>query len=286
MLDLSGKWALVTGASRGIGHEIALALADQGVNIVVHSRDARHTETVVREIESRGVKALAVSADLADAAAVRSMADEVLGAVDVSILCNDAGIQLPAQHEYWRADAEQYACTYAVNVIAPMILIEKFLPGMIARGFGRILNTTSGILNQPEQGAYAASKGALNKTTLDLSSKFVLQSGATDAASTDVASTGAEAGMSDFERARTPGVARVPDITVNVVDPGWIRTDLGGPEAPASVESVVPGMIAAAFAEQKLGINGKWISAQDYVGLPLAQAVGKLPAAAYLAVTS
>lgn len=182
------------------------------------------------------------------------MAEGILSTVTLDLLFNNAGIQPPTQDPYWAVNSEQFLTTYTVNTIAPMVLIENFLPGMIGRGFGRILNTTSGILNQPEQGAYAASKGALNKLTLDLASKFQASSAS--------------------------------DVTVNVTDPGWIRTDLGGPAAPNAPESVVPGMIAGAFAPQSLGINGKWISAQDYTGLSLEQAVDTLSQKALgLAVT-
>lgn len=254
MLDLRGKWALVTGASRGIGYQIALALAEQGVNLVVQSRAKDHTQAVVREAAHHNVDVIAVEADLADTSAVRSLARDILSTVNLDLLFNNAGIQPPTQDPYWAVNSEQFLTTYTVNTIAPMVLIENFLPGMIGRGFGRILNTTSGILNQPEQGAYAASKGALNKLTLDLASKFQASSAS--------------------------------DVTVNVTDPGWIRTDLGGPAAPNAPESVVPGMIAGAFAPQSLGINGKWISAQDYTGLSLEQAVDTLSQKALgLAVT-
>lgn len=237
MDNLQGKWALVTGASRGIGREIALALAEQGLNLVVQSRKLAHTESLVEELKAKGVECFAVAAELSDEQAIEHLIKEVKGRVTVDLLFNNAGIQPPSQENPWHVNKEDYLTTYRVNVIAPLLLIEGFLPDMLAQNYGRIINTSSGIANQPEQGAYAASKGALDKISMDYA--------------------GALTGY---------------NVTVNVLDPGWIRTDLGGPQAPNSVETVVPGMIAPAFTT----VNGKWLRAQDYTGLTLEAAVAKV----------
>lgn len=250
MLNAHGKWSLVTGASRGIGRQMALALGQAGVNVVVHSRELAGTHGLVEELRDLGVEAFAVAGELSDPAQVRALADDVLRRVSVDLLFTNAGVQPPSHDPYWEADADEYVRTYLVNVVAPMILVEKFLPGMLERGFGRITHTTSGILHQPEQSAYAASKGALNKATLDLAARL-----------TDV------------------------DVTVNVADPGWIRTDLGGPDAPNAVETVVPGMIVGGFVDADL--DGAWINAQDFAGMTLEDAVAAAPAKALrLAVTT
>ncbi|MET3558997.1 3-oxoacyl-[acyl-carrier protein] reductase [Streptococcus rupicaprae] len=236
MQSIQEKWALVTGASRGIGREIALALAKEGANLVVHSRQIAHTEDLVAELEALNVKAFAVEAELSDEAAVRQMAKEVQEKVTIDLLFNNAGVQPKSQSNPWDVSTEDYIWTYQVNVIAPMILIEAFLPAMLEADFGRIVNTTSGIKNQPEQGAYAASKGALDKITKDYAGKFA-----------------------------------ATNVTLNLADPGWIRTDLGGPNASHAVDTVIPGMIVGAFAEQ--GRTGQWISAQHYRGQDLETAV-------------
>src|SRR5690606_28622700 len=91
-----GKWALVTGASRGVGRQIALALAEHGCNLLLHGREAAHNEVFAREISERGVQARALGAELSSAAAVDAMIDRVLkelGGVD--ILYNNAAIMTP-----------------------------------------------------------------------------------------------------------------------------------------------------------------------------------------------
>jgi len=248
--QLSGKWALVTGASRGIGRVMALALADAGVNVVVQSRSLAGTASLVDEIKQRGVDCFAVACDLVDPAQVRQMANDVISKVDLAAVYNNAGVQPPSQNPYWNADSQQYLDTYAVNMVAPAIIIETVLPAMLSRGFGRIVNTTSGIANQPEQSAYAASKGALNKYTKDF------------------AATLAGSG-----------------VTMNVLDPGWIQTDLGGPNAPNSVDTVIPGAIVGGFTDD--AVTGQWLNAQDFTGMSLADAIVAAPEKALtLAVTA
>lgn len=236
MLDIKNKWALVTGASRGIGREIALAVAKKGANVIVHSRELQHTESLVEEIKGLGVEVFAVAAELSSEDDVRQMADTILEKAAVDILFNNAGVQSKAQDPYWQVDVSDYLWTYQVNVIAPMILIEKFLPGMLKREFGRIINTTSGIKNQPGQGAYAASKGALDKLTKDFAGKL-----------------------------------KDTNVTINVADPGWIKTDMGGQQASHDVDTVIPGMIVGAFVPQE--VSGQWFSAQNFAGKTLEDAL-------------
>lgn len=243
------KWALVTGASRGIGRAMALALAKAGVNVVVQSRELSGTADLVTEIRNLGVDSFAVACDLTKPDEVRKMIADVVNQVDISLLYNNAGVQAPPQDPYWGIDPAAYVDTYLVNVVAPALIIEAVVPGMLERGFGRIINTTSGIIDSPEQGSYAASKGALNKFTKDFASRL--------------AGTG---------------------VTMNVLDPGWIRTDMGGANAPNSVDTVIPGAIVGGFLGDE--VNGNWINAQDFVGMTLAEAIAAAPARALkLAVT-
>lgn len=242
MVNIDGKWVLVTGASRGIGREIALYMASLGANLVVHSRHLSHTLTVIEEIKAHGVDCFAVACELSDEAAVRKMADEILEKVDIDILFNNAGVQPEASSIFYEVDSEAFIWTYKINTVVPMILIEKFLPHMLKQKFGRIINSTSGIYDQPERAAYAASKGAIDKITKDLASKLM--------------GTG---------------------VVVNIVDPGWINTDLGGPEATHDVSTVIPGIVIGAFVEEE-DINGAWIPVQRFKDMSLEEAIAMSPA--------
>ena len=240
MLDLSGKWVLVTGAARGIGRLAALKMADCGCNLILHSRDVSHTASLEEELKAKGVLCHSVAADLNDIPSVLKMLEKIdtLG-VDVDVVLNNAGLQIAYRTEYYKTPADDYEVSFNVNTIAPAMICYHFLPKMTERGFGRIVNTTSGIDKEPEQAGYSAAKAALDKITKDMASKL----GGTS-------------------------------VAMNLTDPGWCRTDLGGPNAPNAPESAIPGVIVGAFVDDS--INGRIFHAQDYAGMTLEDAVNSI----------
>lgn len=237
MYDVKGKWALITGAARGIGFLTAQFMARQGCNLILHSRSLEHTEKVMREVKAYGVQAYAVEADLGDLAAVKRMCEEIDGLeVPVDIVLNNAGLQIAYRKNYFQTPVEDYEVSFAVNTIAPAMICYHFMPKMIARGSGRIVNTTSGIALDVCQAGYSASKAALDKVTMDLASVY-------------------------------DGT----DVIISLTDPGWCRTDLGGPNAPNSPESAIPGVIIGALVDDRR--SGRCFCAQDFCGMTLEQAV-------------
>ncbi|NMB33528.1 MAG: SDR family oxidoreductase [Clostridium sp.] len=239
MVDVRGKWTLVTGASRGVGRQISLKMAELGSNIVVHSRNLSHTDDLVHEIEDFGVKVYAVEAELSDQTQVASMLDRVDSTVPgIDILFNNAGISTGYNQNLYGHSLEAFRICYEVNMIAVANICYRYLPDMLKRGFGRIVNTTSGIKDQPELSAYAASKASLDKFVRDFAPTL-----------------------------------EGSGVMMNLMDPGWLRTDLGGSDAPNAVETVIPGAVVGALLDD--GKSGRWISAQDYVGMSVATAVSK-----------
>lgn len=239
MINVKGKWAFITGASRGIGYLSALFMADQGCNLVLHSRNALHCERVLSEVKARGVEAYVVSAELSDADSVRAMLEEIdSNGTQIDIVLNNAGLQIAYRTEYLDTPVSDYDISFKVNTIAPMMICYHFLPAMIKRGFGRIVNTTSGIDRDPQQAGYSASKAALDKVTRDLGTKI-------------------------------DGT----DVIISLTDPGWCRTDLGGDKAPNAPDSAVPGVLVGAFIDDKK--SGRLFSAQEYTGLSIDDAVKK-----------
>ena len=227
-VNVSGKWALVTGASRGIGRQVSLSLADKGCNVVLHSRDAAHTASLAAEIEAKGVKAVQVGAELSDQAQVDRLVSETMAATGgIDILYNNAAVMTPYRNDWLNFPAEDFRASFEVNVISLIRLCHAFIPGMKAKGWGRIINVTSGVADQPQMTAYAASKAAVDKYVAD-----------------------------------TAGTLKPDGILMNLLDPGWLRTDLGGPNAPNSVESVLPGALVPVLLDD--GTTGKLFRAQDY----------------------
>ena len=239
MYQVKGKWALITGAARGIGYLTALFMAEQGCNLILHSRSLSHTEKVLREVEALGVSARAVAADLGDPEAVKRMLDEIDSfQVDVDIVLNNAGLQIAYRTDYCQTPVSDYEISFRVNTIAPALICYHFLPKMMKKGTGRILNTTSGIALDVCQAGYSASKAALNKITVDLGSKV-----------------------------------QGTDVMINLTDPGWCRTDLGGQHAPNAPESAIPGIVVGVFADDKK--SGRNLGAQYFAGMTLEDAVKK-----------
>jgi 3-oxoacyl-[acyl-carrier protein] reductase len=142
--ELKGKVALVTGASRGIGRAVVLALAGQGAAVVVNYRErAKEAAEVVAEIEKAGGRAMAVAADVSDGKAVAGMvvaAEQKLGPVDV--LVNNAGLAIIRGIE--DLTEEEFDQTIAVNLKSVFLCTQAVLPGMRKRKWGRIVNISSG----------------------------------------------------------------------------------------------------------------------------------------------
>ncbi len=240
MISVQGKWALITGASRGIGRLSAIFMAQQGCNLILHSRSLTHTETLLAEVKALGVEAVAVEAELSDLEQVKKMLADIdeLG-MQVDIVLNNAGVQIAYRVDYLLTPESDYLESFKINTIAPAMICYHFLPGMQNRGFGRILNTTSGIRLDPHQAGYSASKAALDKITIDLGH-----------------------------------TVQGTDVMINLTDPGWCRTDLGGPNAPCAPESAIPGIVAGVFAND--GKSGRFLGAQFFAGMTLEEAVKKI----------
>lgn len=227
---LKNRVALVTGASRGIGVLVARALADQGAEIVLHSRSLDHTASLAAELAAIGVKVHQVAAELSSAQAVEDLIRQVEALVgSPDILYNNAAIMTPYHADWLETRVDEYQVSFMVNTIAPIMLCTRFLPSMLAKGWGRIVNVTSGIADQPELMAYAVSKAALDKHARDTAPKLQ--------------GTG---------------------VCLNLLDPGWLRTDLGGPEAPGDPSSVLPGALVPVLLSA--GKSGVLYRAQDYAG--------------------
>lgn len=239
MVDVKGRWALITGASRGIGYGAALLMAEHGCNLVLHGRIAAHCEKVLKEVRALGVEAYAVGAEFSELSQVEDMLAQIdRNGTVIDIVLNNAGVQVAYRSDHLKTPPSDYEESFKINTIAPMMIVYHFLPKMLKRGFGRIVNTTSGIRLEPEQAGYSASKAALDKVTMDLASKY-----------------------------------EGTDVCINITDPGWCRTDLGGSDAPNSPESSLPGVVVGAFIDDCK--SGRNFTAGDFYGMSLEQAVEK-----------
>lgn len=227
MTSLQGKWALVTGSSRGIGQQIAVGLARERCNVIAHARASDHLRETMRLLDEYEIESVAVDGDLGTDAGVAAVIEQVAATPGrVDILYNNAAIQNTWQ-SVWEIPKSTWDETFNVNVYALAAMCNAFAPGMMERGYGRIINMSSGIKDVPQLAPYSVSKAAVDKYTRDLAAEL-----------------------------------RGTNVLVNGLDPGWLKTDMGGPEADHDVTTVLPGALVPALLED-FGISGRRYSVQD-----------------------
>jgi NAD(P)-dependent dehydrogenase (short-subunit alcohol dehydrogenase family) len=201
------RTALVTGANRGIGLEASRQLALAGLDVVLTARNARAGEAAAAELDVRFEK-LDVSSDRS----VRDCADRLeRDGVAVDVLVNNAGVL--ESGPILGVDDDLLRHTLEVNLLGPLRTARAFMPGMLDRGYGRVVNVSSGSGSITEASAYSPaysiSKAALNMLTRQLA--FAAEGHG--------------------------------DVKVNVMCPGWVRTDMGGRSAPRSPEEGVDTLV-------------------------------------------
>ena len=171
--SLEGKVALVTGAAYGIGFAIAEAYAKAGARIAFNSRSAHHLEQALEDYRAKGIEARGYICDVTDEAQVQKMVADIeaeLGTID--ILVNNAGIikRIPMTE----MSAEDFRQVIDIDLNAPFIVSKAVIPGMIAKGGGKIINICSMMseLGRETVSAYAAAKGGLKMLTRNIASEY------------------------------------------------------------------------------------------------------------------
>jgi len=200
--------ALVTGANRGIGLEVARQLANLGYRVILSARNIDQGEAAAEMLCSNDAKVYPVELDVTDEAEVERLVDRVssdFGRLDV--LVNNAGILVDESDLPSKTKAQTVRTTLETNLLGPWRLCQAFIPLMKRNNYGRIVNVSSGAGALSEMSdslyapAYTISKTALNALTIMLASEL-----------------------------------QDSNTLVNAVCPGWVRTDMGGSGAPRSVQ--------------------------------------------------
>jgi NAD(P)-dependent dehydrogenase (short-subunit alcohol dehydrogenase family) len=201
----NARVALVTGANRGLGFETARQLLAKGLVVLLAGRDAAALERARRTLRAEDQRrAITVRLDVRSVetitAAQRALVEQ-LGSVDV--LVNNAAVLLGESDGVLSIPTDDYRRTFETNLFGVIEVCRVFVPGMAHAGYGRVVNVSSGAGQLATMSSYAPaysiSKAAVNAFTRLLASTY-----------------------------------RAAGVLVNAVDPGWVRTDMGGPSAPRS----------------------------------------------------
>jgi NAD(P)-dependent dehydrogenase (short-subunit alcohol dehydrogenase family) len=212
------KTALITGAYRGLGFEVAMQLDARGWRIIITARHADKGEAAARKLKN----ATFLELDITNAKSVKGAARKVS---NLDVLINNAGIILDGDKDILNLEPEMIARTIDTNALGALRVAQAFVPALLKSDAGRIINVSSGAGQLSDMGtwspAYSASKTTLNAITALLAAALKEQ-----------------------------GVA------VNAVCPGWCRTEMGGANAPRSVEEGAAGInwLAAEAPQNRTGL--------------------------------
>ena len=204
--DKNQKIVLITGANRGIGLETARQLAQRGLQVVIGARDQASGRRVADAINADGGKATFLSLDVSSTSSIRKAAGEFARIADhLDVLINNAGIYPDKGLTILTLPRERIDQTFQTNTFGPLEVTQAFLPYLRKSGAARIINVSSGLGQleglSPDVPSYCLSKLALDGLTIMLAQAL-----------------------------------RAERIAVNAMCPGWVRTEMGGPNASRSIE--------------------------------------------------
>lgn len=225
MTEPQTRVAIVTGANRGIGYEVSKQLATRGITVILTSRSQAKGEMAAAKLKGLGHEVHFHSLDVTRRESIEQLHQFVatrFGRLD--ILVNNAGVYLDTQNSALTTDLKTILSSLETNTFGPLQMCQAFVPLMKKNGYGRIVNVSSGMgqlthMNGSWPG-YRISKTALNAVTRMIA-----------------------------EEVADPG------ILVNSVCPGWVKTDMGGPDAERPVEEGAETIVWAATLPEG-GPNG------------------------------
>jgi NAD(P)-dependent dehydrogenase (short-subunit alcohol dehydrogenase family) len=206
---VKARSALVTGANRGLGLQVSRQLVSLGYDVIMTGRDADAIEA-----SAAAAAGTARVLDVTDPASVARLVESLESeGVRLDVLVNNAGVYFTT--DPLAIDEYEFAIQMAANAFGPWLLMRAFVPWMVERGYGRVVNVTS-VLGSFSAGlgggSHGVSKSTLNALTVTIAAE----------------------------------IPASVDVAINAVDPGWVRTDMGGPDAPGSVQDAAADIVWAA----------------------------------------
>jgi NAD(P)-dependent dehydrogenase (short-subunit alcohol dehydrogenase family) len=201
------RTAIVTGANRGLGYETCRQLAQRGYRVILTSRNTEQGQTAADRLGAAGAEIFYHPLDVTRAESIQQLLEFTVRKFGVAdVLVNNAAIYPDEGSDVLEVEMDTYRQTMETNFFGPLALCQAFIPLMIQQNYGRVVNVSSGAGQLesmvPNTPSYRLSKLALNGLTLMLAARV-----------------------------------RNSNVLINAVCPGWVRTDMGGPHAPVSMEA-------------------------------------------------
>ena len=211
------RTALVTGGNRGIGLEVCRQLARQGLGVLMGTRSLFRAREAVESLRRDGLDVTAIELDITRQDQIDAAYDRIeqrFGHLDV--LVNNAAVLLSEGTPVLELSLDDLRATLETNLIAQLAVCQAFVPGMVTRRYGRIVNVTSQAGQLSTMSTYAPAY-SISKTALNALTRILAET--------------------------TQGSG----VLVNCVNPGWVRTDMGGPHAPRAVQQGAETIVWAAL---------------------------------------
>lgn len=232
---MSDVIALVTGANKGIGFEIARQLARRGAHVIIGARNEENGNRAAEILRREGGNVDAVRIDIDDPIGVKNAAKSVARHGRVDVLVNNAGIYPDKQNDISQTDPDLVLTAIRTNAIGAVRATQAFLPLLVKSRQPRIINMSSGMgslneMNGAAGPAYSISKTALNAVTR-----------------------------------QSAAALKEKGVAVNAMCPGWVKTDMGGPSAPRSPEQAAETAVWLAL-DAPQDLTGRFI--RDHKEIP------------------
>ena len=226
------KHALITGAYRGIGLEAARQIAKEGFHVWIAARKTEEGENAAKQLRDEGLEATFVELDVTDEASIRSAVSTVQGHSDVlDVLVNNAAINLHGDWDVSAMPAATFREAIETNAIGPLLVTQAFWPLLQKAESPRVVNVSSGAGRLYDMGAEMPAYGPTKTLLNALTRQF--------------------AGLGEH-------------VSVNSICPGWVRTEMGGQEAPRSVEQ--GAAIITKLATMDSPPSGKYLNDEGEIG--------------------
>ena len=242
ILNRKNDWCYISGSSRGIGYGIARYMAEAGLNLILHGTSIESLKQKKDELSRYNISTITLNHNFEHEAELNHHVEWIQKqSPKISVAYCNAAVSLPPNlGGFKEGSMAGWKKTFQINFFSQMLILRSLIHRMTDVKNAKILITSSAINDSPEELAYACSKFALNKMVADL------VKGYTNA-------------HSDFQ----------PEICL--VDPGWVKTEMGGSAAKYELSEIMTGMVFPAFTSHFC--HGSWITAYKYRGMTIEQAV-------------